>query len=125
LLTELLAWGEDDPNIVGIAILRARAHGGVGAEPDLVIVLQEAALSGAGWVERFGAAVNIKDEDSAAMQVARVRCADGTEMNFLLTKPAHVGIEADDVREGLFSIVYDPHLLLTTLVQLAARPESD
>lgn len=128
-LTALRAWGADEPNILGIALIHARATAGPESD-DLVIAFLGADLADRSWVKRFGTAITVSYDKGAvlpqtsAVQWQRVRCEDGTR-NFVVGKTEHLGLSGESVRDGLLTIVYDPHLMFTALLKRAARPDSD
>jgi len=123
---DLELWGGGASQILGIALVGSHARGTARPDSDIdvVVLVDEPAhyLSAAGWVERFGTATHISDEDWGLVQSRRVRYADGKEVEFGFTAPSWAHTNPVDpataaiVAKGL-KILHDPNGMLRALLE--------
>lgn len=110
LLSTIVAWATDRPDILGVALVGSYAHGTArqDSDVDLVIVTQNPAtyIEDRAWIEQFGTVLSCEHEDWGLVQSLRVVYDNGLEVEFGLTSIAWPSPPIDDgtarvIRDGM------------------------
>lgn len=127
LLTSVAEWAADQSDVRAVALVGSHARGTARADSDvdLVLVVNDpgARLDNRTWVAHFGDATSVTHEDWGLVQSLRVTYADGSDVEFGLTRVvwAEPPLDAGTVRvirDGL-RVVSDPAGLLRAAIEAA------
>jgi streptomycin adenylyltransferase len=125
---ELREWAAGHEPITGVLLVGSHARGQARADSDLDVVLlartPERYLDDRSWVERFGSAERVEEEDWGRVTSLRVWYAGGMEVEFGWTDPGWAALLPDPGTREVVSdgarILFDREGALAAL--LAAVP---
>jgi uncharacterized protein len=127
LLTRVVAWAEQRPDVLGLALVGSHARGEAkpGSDVDLVVVVDSTApyLEDDAWLSTFGDVQALHDEDYGLVRSRRATYRDGFEVEWGLADRQWLQVPPDrgtaEVVAAGMRILYDPSGALAALQRAA------
>ena len=108
LLEEVTKWAEDQPGIIGVALVGSYARGEARVDSDIDLVLLAARpqdfINKPAWINQFGAVKSYTVEDWGLVTSLRVYYEDGLEVEYGLTSSEWAEEPIDD---GTYRVISD------------------
>jgi predicted nucleotidyltransferase len=129
-LDTLREWAVNQPDIRAVALVGSFARGTARDDSDIDVVIMtetpQRYLQDATWLNTFGQANEIQDEDWGMVQSRHTFYNSGLEVEFSITTPQWAEINPIDegTREVIADgaqIVYDPSGIVAALIQLVEQ----